>query len=110
MKIRVKIRCEQANKCRVFITNGGQVFRTQNHDINAWMKAGRYPKITTDSIRKAIEMAAASHSIDALKMGANRLNQPLQIADKNWVLSIRSALRSLVNAFPSISDEDRRVV
>jgi len=34
IKIREKIRCKKANKSRVFVTTGGQVFRTHNHDIN----------------------------------------------------------------------------
>jgi len=71
------------------------------------MKARGYPKITTNSIRKAVETAAASHSFEAQKMVANRLNHSLQTADKNYRAQTTGTITREFGALQNVVNNQR---
>ena len=107
--VREKIRCDKPNKNRVFVTTQGKKFPTHNKDINAWMVARNLPKITTNSIRKAVETAAASHSLEAQKMVANRLNHSLQTADSNYRAQTTTTIMREFEALQNVVNNERAI-
>jgi len=107
--IREKIRCDKGNKTRVFVTTQGKKFPTHSKEINTWMATRNLPKITTNSIRKAVETAAASHSLEAQKMVANRLNHSLQTADNNYRAQTTSTIMREFEALQNVVNNERAI-
>jgi len=74
------------------------------------MVARSLPKITTNSIRQAVETAAASYSLEAQKMVANRLNHFLQVADSNYRAQTTTTIMREFEALQNVNERAIKII
>ena len=80
----VKIRRKQPYTDTLFVTTGGQPFRTIHEHINKWMTAHNLPKVTMNMVRKAIQVAAAAQGSDLQTDVCSHLARSLLTAENNY--------------------------
>ena len=84
VKIRRAVRVKQPHQDLLFVTTGGQPFRSVHEHINKWMADHKYPKLTTNMVRKAIQVAAAAQGTDMQTDVCSHLAHSLLTAENNY--------------------------
>ena len=68
----------------MFVTTGGQQFRTVHEDINEWRRQRDLPPITTNMIRSAVQTAAEIQDIETQKAVSSQLSHQLATAQRHY--------------------------